>query len=647
MTAARRPFPGWLVAGVLLLSTFSVSGAADDPADLERRVAAATGAEKVELLLQLAEARSLQAPDQTVARAQEAYDAATGLSLPLLADRALSIKAKGYFHLGDLDRALETYQAGLKAGEAIPDARVVGACLNGIAIVYLKRGQPDEALRFFDRATAELEKAGDSERLAGVLNNVAVIHYNRGEYALALDWMSRALAKYEALGDEKGQGIVVNAIGTVHGRLGNAKRAEEYFQKALAIAERTKYGGLQVSCLVNLGEAHAREKEWGEARAFNERALVLARELGQKDSIAVCLINLGDVERETGNVDGALKRYGEAMGIVEAMNSPPRLAGLHLSIGELEAKMGRLGPAEESLTKAHMLAGQAQEKRYEMAAARALAGLYERKGDYRRAFDFERAADALNGQLFSRQNMDKVAALETKLATEQKEKEIALLTKQQEIQALEAKRQRLWIAFVMVALVLLGSVAALLLARNRLKERTNAELTIAYSRMEEQARSDALTSLANRRAATERIELERRRTERTHRPLSLVMLDVDDFKKVNDERGHACGDAVLKGLAELLRSTLRQLDLAARWGGEEFLLVLPETSQEGALQIAEKIRRGVEEIRIHDGGKQVSFTVTIGVGTFDDLLDVDACLRRVDAALYEGKRSGKNRVVAA
>jgi diguanylate cyclase (GGDEF)-like protein len=196
-------------------------------------------------------------------------------------------------------------------------------------------------------------------------------------------------------------------------------------------------------------------------------------------------------------------------------------------------------------------------------------------------------------------------------------------------------------------LLLLAVVVVLLVALGRARSRASAELAVAYSRMEEQARSDALTSVANRRAATERLELERRRTERTHRPLSLVMLDVDDLKKVNDEAGHACGDAVLKGLAELLRSTLRQLDLVARWGGEEFLLILPETNREGALQIAEKIRKGTEEIRILDGGKKVSFTVTIGVGTFDDLLDVDGCLRRVEAALGEGKRAGKNRVVAA
>jgi diguanylate cyclase (GGDEF)-like protein len=202
-------------------------------------------------------------------------------------------------------------------------------------------------------------------------------------------------------------------------------------------------------------------------------------------------------------------------------------------------------------------------------------------------------------------------------------------------------------ACLLLLVLSLAAVALLLLARKRLKERTNAELAIAYSRMEEQARSDALTSLANRRAATERLEQEGRRTERTRRPLSLLMLDVDDFKKINDERGHVCGDAVLKGLGVLLRSTLRELDLAARWGGEEFLLVLAETSPEGALQLAEKIRRGALEIRVLDEGKAVSFTVTIGVATFSERLPVDEYLRRVEAALGEGKRGGKNRVAAA
>jgi diguanylate cyclase (GGDEF)-like protein len=237
-------------------------------------------------------------------------------------------------------------------------------------------------------------------------------------------------------------------------------------------------------------------------------------------------------------------------------------------------------------------------------------------------------------------------ALEVKLEEERDQRRVELLKKDQEIRALEVQRQRLWIGAIATASVLLVAVAVLLFARNRLKERSNAELATAYSRMDEQARSDALTNLANRQAATERLELEVRRTERTHRPLSLLMLDVDDLKRINDERGHVSGDAVLKGLGVFLRSTLRELDLAARWGGEEFLLVLPETSRGGALQIAEKIRHGAEAIRVHDEGHDVSFTVTIGVGTFDERLPVDEYLRRIDGALHEGKRSGKNRVVA-
>ncbi len=241
---------------------------------------------------------------------------------------------------------------------------------------------------------------------------------------------------------------------------------------------------------------------------------------------------------------------------------------------------------------------------------------------------------------------ERLSAVEARLEAEREQRRVELLKRDQEIRALRARHRKLWAGAVATALLLLAAAAVLLLARNRVNEWANAEMSVAYSRMEEQARSDSLTSLANRREATERLQEEVRRTARTHRPLSLVMLDVDGLRKINEERGQVCGDAVLKGLGVFLRSMLRELDIAARWGGGEFLLVLPETSLEGALLVAERVRRGAEEIRVHDDGSQVSFTVTIGAGTVQEHLPADECIRRAEEAMREGKRSGRNRVVA-
>ena len=317
-----------------------------------------------------------------------------------------------------------------------------------------------------------------------------------------------------------------------------------------------------------------------------------------------------------------------------------------LEAGRLQLKAGQLGSAEPSLVRAFALADEARERALQRDVAEALVSLFEKKGDYRRALEYQRAYAGLKEEVSSKQNLEKVASLETKLRAEQKERQDTALAKQQEIQALEVRRRRLSLALAAAGFVLLAAVAVFLVWRNRQKERASAELATAYARLEEVASLDALTSLANRKAAMDRLGQETRRTGRTHRPLSLLLIDVDEFKRINETRGQACGDAVLKGLGVYLLSSVRELDLAARWGGGEFLLVLPETPREGALQFAEKIRRGAERIRVHDEGTEVTFTVTIGAATFSEPLPVDECLRRLDAALYEGKRTGKNRVVA-
>ncbi len=636
-----------LLAGLVLLASVSLH-AAEDPAALEKSLATVSGAERVDVLLRLAEADLIRSPDKAVRYVEEALAGAKALSLAKPAARALQFRATGRFQLGDLDGALAGYEEGLAAAKALPDDLLIGSCLNGVAIVKMKRGDLAAALPVFGEAMAYLEKSGNRERLAAVTSNVSLIHYSKGEYDRALDLMQKALGLYESVGDEKGQGIILNSLGNVYNRMGDSKRAREKFERTLVLAERTRHAPLIVSSLVNLGEIHSKERQLDAALGCYRKALGVAREIGSRDSISVCLNNIGDTLREKGDVDGALVHYRESMKIWEEMNARPRLVVSYLNIGHLYAKAGRMREAEASLRKAFDLAGEVGEKTLRKEAAETLVELYEKDGNYRGAYEYQRALNELKEQIFSKENYAKINSLEAQVDSERKARQIALLKKQGEIQELRVKRQRLFIASIVVAFVLLAAIVLLLYKRYRLKARTNAELAAAYARVEEMARTDALTGLQNRRSAMERLEQEARRSERTRRPLSLVMIDVDDFKKINDLRGHASGDEVLRSLGKLLLSSLRQLDVAARWGGEEFLVILPETALEGALVIGEKVRKAVEELRVACSGGEVAFTITLGVSTSAaDGPPLPECLRLADEALYAGKRAGKNRIVPA
>lgn len=178
-------------------------------------------------------------------------------------------------------------------------------------------------------------------------------------------------------------------------------------------------------------------------------------------------------------------------------------------------------------------------------------------------------------------------------------------------------------------------------------ERRNEELDRARESLEMMARIDPLTGLANRRYALERLNAEISRSSRHEEPFCLAMADIDDFKLFNDTHGHEGGDVVLKSVADMLLASVRREDMVARWGGEEFLLMFPRLSLDGAVKAAEKLRAAVESCSPEYGGKALRVTVTIGVAGYDHALDLDANISRADGAMYEGKRASKNRVTAA
>jgi diguanylate cyclase (GGDEF)-like protein len=169
-----------------------------------------------------------------------------------------------------------------------------------------------------------------------------------------------------------------------------------------------------------------------------------------------------------------------------------------------------------------------------------------------------------------------------------------------------------------------------------------------FRRVASQAVTDGLTGLANRRSFDDELALEWRRAERVGDSLALLLLDLDDFKRVNDEFGHQAGDVVLRRVAAILDSGARHVDLAARYGGEEFALLAPETDTLGAKKLAERLRADLEAatIELPTGGK-LNVTASIGVAVKGDLERAEQLVAAADEALYEAKRNGKNRVVTA
>ncbi len=173
----------------------------------------------------------------------------------------------------------------------------------------------------------------------------------------------------------------------------------------------------------------------------------------------------------------------------------------------------------------------------------------------------------------------------------------------------------------------------------------NADL---FDEVRDNSLRDGLTGCFNRTHAIETLTIELRRARRTRLPVSVIMFDLDHFKAVNDQHGHLCGDAVLAAVGRRMRELLRSSDLKCRYGGEEFLVVLPETPAEGAQRVAESLRKGLADMQVPWGPGTVSITASVGVtSAVEGELEAADIIARADAALYRAKDDGRDCVRVA
>lgn len=190
----------------------------------------------------------------------------------------------------------------------------------------------------------------------------------------------------------------------------------------------------------------------------------------------------------------------------------------------------------------------------------------------------------------------------------------------------------------------LGVLLLLLALRELVVRKYKVKLQALNRELEQLSNTDTLTGIANRRSLNRVFEKEIARSHRYHSKFSVVMLDVDHFKAINDNFGHHAGDQVLITIANLISDTIRANDLGGRWGGEEFLILCPETDQYGALQLAETIR---QKIQSHDFGLPSRITASLGIAEYRESQSLEELIKIVDTALYDAKKAGRNQVKAS
>ncbi len=459
----------------------------------------------------------------------------------------------------------------------------------------------------------ELRQRGPREALIDTLRMVALCAADSHRFDVALATAEEAHREAQQLGDPGRLSLATNTLGCFFDRTGDPWQAERLLREAIDIARplpgwRPLFAGLNNLAAVLIGAHHMLRDAVPVAQAQEplhralpsvEEALLRARGLSDPFTQVLVQGNLGEVLVLLGQADGARRHLNEAQAVTVRHGFEAQLPRIGCSLGELALLEGRPEQAWQDLSALLGQPGLDQRPATRLRLHHAL---------WRTARALQRPADAL-------QHLEAYLHLERQRAVTQLRAQSQLF-----VTRVEAEHARLQ-------------------ARQQAARADALEIDL---------RRDALTRLSNRH------ELDRRWPELLQHaqvggmPLAVAMLDVDRFKPINDRLGHGLGDRVLVALAQLMRQATRAADLVARVGGEEFLLLLPDTPPERAFEVCERLRQRVEA---HDWAAMapgvvppLAVTVSIGLASTPPF-DARRVTQRADEALYVAKAEGRNRVV--
>jgi diguanylate cyclase (GGDEF)-like protein len=540
---------------------------------------------------------------------------------------------------------------------------------------------PEQGIAYADKGIA------DARRL-GYVDAEINFHFCRGANQEALTTPRDALADYDAGIDlarsHENQRLVADGLtwrGSVQSLLGEHALALVDFLEAQKFYETSGAPVESEQNLFNIAVAYRRLGEEAPARDYLDRLLALGEQRHDRAQQLAAHMELGFLESEAGNQSAAEGHLRKALAFAHAVDSRPQGASIHLGLAQVDNLQGRYREALEELARAEpgfaRMGDRSNRDMVLLQTAEAHAGLGQHAvaiGEYARAEkllqqsgNMRYLAELLDARARSYQALgqldrevadlrrlvkvrealdrkahsDNATLMNYQFQTAQREQENRRLAADRtlkEAQVRYLERVRHW---QRVALVLGGVLIVLLLSLALRQFRRSRKL----HRM---AMTDPLTGIANRRHIE---QLARRALDHAGangEPLCVLVLDVDHFKAVNDAFGHAVGDQVLVRVAQACKQVLRRFDMLGRLGGEEFLVVLPDTSMEVAMQMAERLRRKVESLALGSLAPGLQITASVGAAQADhEADDLPELVRRADTAMYRAKDAGRNRVEVA
>ena len=499
-------------------------------------------------------------------------------------------------------------------------------------------GQTSQSVQTVDAALALARKHDDPRLLAQALTHRGSLRSLLGEQAAALIDFLEAQRVYGDAGLRKEAEAALGDIAAAYRRMGDHDKSLEYLRQSIAFAEREGHSGLLSVALLQTGFLHEDHGHHDMALESLRRAMQVASAHGLEYDLAATHLAMASVLAKKGDFDGAAAALATARGGFDRVGDRSNEAMLQLLEGMILAGRGNDHAALAHYDRAARAFDADPNLRYQvdLYAARALS--HEALGDYRAAMDDLKLERSGRRKLTDDARTQHSLLLQYQFDTARRDLENTRLqaekkAQQQRLDVIERSNRWQLAALVSTGLLIVALLALFLRQLRSTRHINRLALT------------DALTGVANRRHVEVAAEQAVEQARTTGEPLAVLTFDLDSFKGINDSHGHAGGDRVLVRVARACEAVLRQHDLLGRIGGEEFIVLLPNTSPDAAQLVAERLRDSVHRLDLSDIAPELGVTISLGLAMLrahdDGVHDV---IDRADAALYRAKEAGRNRV---
>lgn len=432
---------------------------------------------------------------------------------------------------------------------------------------------------------------------------------------------------------------VASTIANVYVQQGDHANAARYYKEAIRAFQQSGSDVKLSIAVFGLGFAYRDAVNWPEARRHFGWSLELSRKRGDHQGVAYAQQQLAHIAIETGQYAEAQTLLDAAQPLFEHAEDHAMVINTSISRADLAAARGRRDEALSWLEVA-----EADSKQYQLESMQPQiwlrrAEIHAERNQFAEAYRAYRTFHERNEAVFRKESDRRFQELRVRFESEHQEQQNAMLQQQNELQqaALQQQRHRLWL-YVAVALLSLLSTIFLLYVIYKGRQ--------VQQRLDALAHTDELTGLSNRRHLMQEAQIEIARASRYGFPLCLAVVDLDNFKLINDRFGHGTGDEVLRQFARQCQERLRQTDLIGRIGGEEFVLLLPHTSLPVAKQILDRLRTDFKDSDWSMLSPQLQPTVSLGLTELQaGDQGLAELLRRADDALYQAKQGGRDQLV--